>query len=922
MKNLYFTNFIKQSLLLLVFALSFSGLHAQLTGTKTVLVDYPSIDAFVIDLNAQGVGVGGVTLVVPSGYSETAPVGGFAITATGTAGNPIQIVGGGLPQPVITANAGLTSGALNDAIFKLIGSDYVTIANLELRENALNTTTAAATNNMTEWGIALLYASLSDGAQNNQIVGNTIVLNRTYLNTFGIYSNTRHSSTAVTTSAEVTSASGSNSFNTVYGNTISNVNYGIVFIGAGTTIAAIDNGNDIGGTSISTGNIITNWGGGAALSGYISLTGNNYCIFVNQQINDNISFNTIISGALTTSVTVGGILKNYTAGQPTGTISTTINNNTVTLSNNPTATTTGGLIGINNQGLSPLLSTATMSMNNNTVQNCVLGGSTSTTNGITGITNLSIPGTLNISNNNVVNNIITATTATTGQLNGISNSGASGTVNMNNNIIRNFASTATSGQIAGIINSGAVVTALNINNNQLGNATGGFFSTSIITSGNVFGISSSAGASTCVLSITGNDIRGISHTSLATGGQTYIVNSGATLSQNISNNTFTNLTANTTGSVTFISNSVQLPANGIQTINSNSIVTAFNKTGAGGTVQVYLASTAPSSPATATHTANLNNFSNITVTGATTIIGWSNLEGAPGPTKNITNNTFSNWVGGSSAITAIATQWSGNTDISNNTISNISGTSAITGISYSGSNGGTTQTCNNNTITSLISSGTGGTVLGITGGSTGITTFNVTNNTINGLSSSGASSTIAAIQITAGINVFINNNTINTLSGSGATSPLVRGINVSSGTAVTVRANKIYSLSVSGAISTTNGAVTGVLVSGGTTVDVYNNVLSLFSAPTANLTDAIRGIAITSTTATTTYRLYYNTVYINATSTGTTFGTTGIFHAASGTATTAALDMRNNIIINESTPNNTTGLTVAYRRSSNALGNY
>src|SRR5207248_1750320 len=139
-------------------------------------------------------------------------------------------------------------------------------------------------NNMTEFGVALFYVTTTDGAKNNTIQNNTISLNRTYLNTFGVYSNTRHSATAMTTSAEVTNATGSNSPNKVYGNNISNVNYGIVFIGAGTTISAIDNGNDIGGSSASTGNTITNWGGGPAPTGYVSLTGNNYCIFDNQQI--------------------------------------------------------------------------------------------------------------------------------------------------------------------------------------------------------------------------------------------------------------------------------------------------------------------------------------------------------------------------------------------------------------------------------------------------------------------------------------------------------------------------------------------------------------------------------------------------------------------------------------------------------------
>ena len=51
---------------------------------------------------------------------------------------------------------------------------------------------------MTEWGVALLYVTTTDGAQNNTIQNNTITLNRTYQNTFGIYSNSTHSATAVT----------------------------------------------------------------------------------------------------------------------------------------------------------------------------------------------------------------------------------------------------------------------------------------------------------------------------------------------------------------------------------------------------------------------------------------------------------------------------------------------------------------------------------------------------------------------------------------------------------------------------------------------------------------------------------------------------------------------------------------------------
>ena len=99
----------------------------------------------------------------------------------------------------------------------------------------------------------------------------------------------------------------------------------------------------------------------AAPGSYTSLTGSNYCIFVNQQINNNVSYNTITSATLTNANTTGGILQNYSVASPTtGTITSTINNNTVTVTNNPSLATAGSIVGINNQGLTPLLSTATI----------------------------------------------------------------------------------------------------------------------------------------------------------------------------------------------------------------------------------------------------------------------------------------------------------------------------------------------------------------------------------------------------------------------------------------------------------------------------------------------------------------------------------------------------------------------------------
>ena len=118
---------------------------------------------------------------------------------------------------------------------------------------------------MTEWGVALLHSSQTNGAQYNVIQNNTISLNRAYQNSFGIYSNARHSATAVSTANDISvgaNVTGPNHGNKIYGNTISNVNVGISFVGSSSD-ANMDVGNEIGGNTPATGNTITNWGSGA-----------------------------------------------------------------------------------------------------------------------------------------------------------------------------------------------------------------------------------------------------------------------------------------------------------------------------------------------------------------------------------------------------------------------------------------------------------------------------------------------------------------------------------------------------------------------------------------------------------------------------------------------------------------------------------
>jgi hypothetical protein len=164
MKRLFFT-----TIMLLWVAFTFG----QLTGTKLIPGDYATLAAAITDLNTQGVGPGGVTIELTAGNPETAPAGGYEITASGNPNSPILIKGN---ANTITSSNSLTGGALNDAFFKIIGGDYITIDGFVMQENAANTTTAATTNNMTEFGVALFYASATDGPQHCTIQNNTITL--------------------------------------------------------------------------------------------------------------------------------------------------------------------------------------------------------------------------------------------------------------------------------------------------------------------------------------------------------------------------------------------------------------------------------------------------------------------------------------------------------------------------------------------------------------------------------------------------------------------------------------------------------------------------------------------------------------------------------------------------------------------------
>ncbi len=847
---------------------------------------FASFDAAITAVNGLTI-TGPVVVDATAGQTETL-AGKITLTATGTSTNTITIQksGAGANPKLISYTGTIATPAITaDGFFVLAGSDYVTIDGIDLEEAAANTTTTT----VMEFGYALAKTSATDGAQNNTIKNCTITLNRVQNTAWTapghngscgiVVLNTLNTAAAALT---VTAASGTNSNNKFYTNTIQNCNAGFVFVGF-TAVTGVgpspdpstffgDLNNDVGGVAAGTGNTVLNFGGGAATN---PATG----IFANNQWSFNCSYNTINNNngaGVNHATTLRGIFLNSSSTSA----SANCNNNTITVKS---GATTSNLTGIENS-FGATAAANTININNNTITGC------------------------------------TYTTATTGAFTGITNTASAATVNINNNTLTSNATNATSGTTNLIQNTGAATVAININSNIINGWT-----FNAATSGALNCISCTAGASTCATSIQSNNIQSITHAVAGSSTHTYITATGTPLTMTVNSNTFTNLVVNTTGSATFISQSYTMPAGGSQTFNNNSIVTGYNKSGAGGTVTLF--TTGASSPSSSTANYTNNNFSNITVTGATAITGLNSTDGLStgASVKTVTGNTFNAWTGGTSTILGINISYfhTGAHSISTNTLTNITGQGTITGFSINASaNAATSLTIGSNTITNLTSTGTGGSVTGITCSNTS-PLVNINSNTINTFSSTGASSTVTGIAITGATLTNVFQNTIHTLSGSGATSPVCNGISVSSGTAVNVYRNKIYNLLESGATGTTAPMVNGILLSGGggTGVTAHNNLVGDLRATASTSTDAIRGISVTGATASTTFNVYYNTVYLNASSSGANFGTTGIYHTTNATATTAALNLRNNIIYNTSTAAGT-GFTVAYRRSSTTLTNY
>ena len=318
---------------------------AQLTGVKTVPGNYATLAAAIAALNSQGVGSGGVTFNVASGYTETftSPTAGNITTTTGSAANPIVFQKSGTgADPIITAYFWGTTYATS-AVIRLVGTDYVTFDGIDVAENPLNVTYK------TNWGYAILMASATDASQHIQIKNCAITLDKTNTSSRGIYSQNHNALT--TTSIIPTDPAGTVSYCDVDNCTISNVYSGIYFTGYNATspYTLCSTSNRFGYT---TGNLITNFGGGGSAV---------YGIYTIYEVNVTVARNTIIGGAGSTS-TLNGIYLNISNNS-----NMDIYLNTVTL--NSSAAGTNAIYGIYNAG-SGVGTTNTVNIYHNTVENC------------------------------------------------------------------------------------------------------------------------------------------------------------------------------------------------------------------------------------------------------------------------------------------------------------------------------------------------------------------------------------------------------------------------------------------------------------------------------------------------------------------------------------------------------------------------
>lgn len=506
-------NFYKQMktfLLLLVGLFLSSGLYAQLSGIKTIdpagsgVNNYTSFASAVLDLNANGVGAGGVTFNVASGatFNETADL--VINTTTSDATKPIvfQKSGSGA-NPIVAAKTGTTAlstfGGNGDFVMKIVSTDYVTIDGLDFQSNSSATAAAA----IAEYGV-MLTKSATDACKNITIKNCNFSLNKTSSYTIGIYQSNLSSSGSTVT---VTSEGGRSENNVYINNTFSNTYHGIYLNGFSHTTSPynfLDNNNRVAGNSI------TNFGGAGVTC---------YGIYNINQDSLTVRENTVTGGSGNTT-TLYAIYN--TGGTNT---SLTYSKNTVSLTSIGTSTYYGVYVAGSAAAATAAATTSIVNVDSNILQNCAF----SSTSILYGIYPSTAAKTLNVRNNLVSGN----TTNGTVYAHYINGSTTVTNLNMFGNIVENHNRTLTtmSGTFYGFYVVG--YRNGNINNNKVRN-----IANKAGNSGSLYGYYDFASATTT--NIYDNVVDSLYSNGTATIYGSYFSH-GTTINKNVYNNKITRL---------------------------------------------------------------------------------------------------------------------------------------------------------------------------------------------------------------------------------------------------------------------------------------------------------------------------------------------------------------------------------------------
>jgi subtilisin-like proprotein convertase family protein len=822
---------------------------------------FPTIADAAAYFNLNGVSAP-VTFEVANTHTETAPAAGityqYNVAVTGAnqtnAGQSITFRrnSGTGAHPLVTAGVGTT--LLADAIFRVVGVDYITFDGIDVQESAANVTGTT----QAEYGYAFFKASATDGAQNNTVQNCVVTLNRLNTNTIGLYVSGLDAAAAA--AVVPTATSGANSYNKFYSNTIQNTLYPIVLSG-GNALNDVD--NEVG--AVGMGNTITNWGGGATFPTNES-AGVHNGMQLWQQGNVKVVGNTISGFAGTTGATA--VYNIYQAG----------------------------------------FSAATPTPNVNITNNTISISATLATSTVVGVYNTT-PGTASSANVNITNNSVTASCSMTGgSLQAIFQAGLGfiSALNMSNNTVTLLQTNAAAGNttfMRGVRNANTPALLMNFNDNTMTgcrNASANSGSFRFIDNAAQAGIAGSAAGTINMNGNTLSDMKpAVGNAISLTSQLIFFGNTGATPIRtgtlNMKNNTIQNVRLSTTtassdffffagGAAGNALNATELSGN---VINDVTYTAPKGTATTGQNVTMFLIQ----SP-TASNIVSNNTVTNITLhsgfPGAVAPNGFIGINGGHAGTsgiESVSNNTFDNINLGSvssagPAFPIYCTSGLGYVkSCNNNTITNISNATGFVGISSS--NGGT-ATINNNTINTINT--------GIIGNITGISTIGNTANTISGNTISNLANTNANGQV-VGINTggtvastqTISKNNIFNLATSGAGGTgLVRGIFLSAG-AATVHNNYISGLST--AALSSNSAIIGIQQSSVEAFNAYFNTVALGDLPTAG----VAGTALTTS--------------------GTNFGGAGIQYIAG-----SPVNMRNNILYTNIGAKGT-GVVSAIRRS-------